>query len=148
MRALLQRAISASVEADDEVIGSIDRGVVILLGVGDEDGPADVSYLAEKLLHLRIFADDHGRLNHSLVDTRGACLLISQFTLFANTRGRRPDFLAAAPHAVAAPLVEEVGRRLSDGGARVVEGRFGAHMVVWLHNDGPITILLDSRERT
>lgn len=148
MRALLQRVISASVEADDEVIGSIDRGVVTLLGVGHEDGPADAAYVAEKVLHLRIFADDRGRLNHSLVETGGACLLISQFTLFANTRrGRRPDFLAAAPHAVAAPLVEEVGRRLRDGGVRVVEGRFGAHMVVRLANDGPVTILLDSRER-
>jgi D-tyrosyl-tRNA(Tyr) deacylase len=148
MRALLQRVIEASVEADDREIGRIDRGVVTLLGVAEGDGPADAEYLAERICHLRIFDDDQGRLNHSLLATSGACLLVSQFTLLANTsRGRRPDFLAAAQPAVAAPLVEDVAGRLRAAGVPVVEGRFGARMVVRLANDGPVTILLDSRGR-
>lgn len=148
MRALLQRVTGASVEADRQVIGSIDRGLVTLLGVAAGDDASDARYLADKILHLRIFADDQGKFQHSLHDTGGACLLISQFTLLANTRrGRRPDFLAAAAPDVAAPLVRDVAGRLRTGGVAVVEGRFGAHMVVRLANDGPVTILLDSRER-
>ena len=149
MRALLQRVIEASVEADDQVIGRIDRGVVTLLGVAAGDGPSDSGYVAEKILHLRIFEDDHGKLNHSLVETKGACLLVSQFTLLADTgRGRRPDFLRAATPAVAEPLVRDVAERLRQGGVTVAEGRFGARMVVRLVNEGPVTILLDSRERS
>ena len=148
MRALLQRVTGASVEADRQVIGSIDRGVVTLLGVAAGDGTDDSRYLAEKILNLRIFEDDLGKFNHSLLSTGGACLLVSQFTLLANTRrGRRPDFLAAAPPVVAEPLIRDVAARLRTGGVPVVEGRFGAHMVVRLANDGPVTILLDSRER-
>jgi D-tyrosyl-tRNA(Tyr) deacylase len=148
MRALLQRVTEASVEADRQVIGSIDRGVVTLLGVAAGDGPADVRYLADKILHLRIFEDDRGKLQHSLLETRGACLLVSQFTLLADTRrGRRPDFLAAARPEVAEPLVREVAAALRAGGVPVVEGRFGARMLVRLANDGPVTILLDSRAR-
>jgi D-tyrosyl-tRNA(Tyr) deacylase len=148
MRALLQRVIEASVEAGDRVIGSIDRGVVTLLGVASGDGTEDARYLTEKILHLRIFDDAQGRLQHSLVDTGGACLLVSQFTLLARTRrGRRPDFLAAAAPEAAAPLVTDVARRLRAEGVRVVEGHFGARMVVRLANDGPVTVLLDSRER-
>ena len=104
MRALLQRVSGASVEADDQVIGSIDRGLVTLVGVAKGDSPDDARYLADRILHLRIFEDTAGKLNHSLSSTRGACLVVSQFTLLANTRrGRRPDFLAAAAPAVAAP---------------------------------------------
>ncbi|HEV8674168.1 MAG TPA: D-aminoacyl-tRNA deacylase [Methylomirabilota bacterium] len=148
MRALLQRVIEASVEADDQVIGRIDRGVVTLVGVAQGDGPRDSRYLAEKILHLRIFDDHQGKLNHSLLTTSGACLLVSQFTLLANTaRGRRPDFLQAAAPDVAAPLVSDVASQLRAGGVPVVEGRFGARMVVRLANDGPVTILLDSREQ-
>jgi D-tyrosyl-tRNA(Tyr) deacylase len=149
MRALLQRVTGASVEADRRVIGSIDRGIVTLLGVASGDGPEDVSYLADKILHLRIFDDERGRFQHSLLDTGGSCLLVSQFTLLANTRrGRRPDFLGAAAPEVAAPLIEKVAERLRTGGVPVVEGRFGARMVVRLENDGPVTILLDSQQRT
>jgi D-tyrosyl-tRNA(Tyr) deacylase len=148
MRALLQRVIEASVEADDQVIGRIDRGLVTLLGVAAEDGPRDSRYLAEKILHLRIFDDEQGKLGRSLVATQGACLLVSQFTLLADTtRGRRPDFLRAAPPEAAAPLVRDVAERLREGGVAVVEGRFGARMVVRLANEGPMTIVLDSRER-
>ncbi len=146
MRALLQRVIEASVEADAQVIGRIDRGVVTLLGVARGDGPEDSRYLSEKILHLRIFDDERGKLNHSLLATGGACLLVSQFTLLADTgRGRRPDFLAAAPPGAAEPLVRDVGARLRAAGVPVVEGRFGARMVVRLANDGPLTIWLDSR---
>ena len=148
MRALLQRVTGASVEADRQVIGSIDRGLVTLLGVATGDGPEDVRYLADKILHLRIFEDEHGKFQHSLLDSRGGCLLVSQFTLLANTRrGRRPDFLGAAAPEVAARLVKDVAEHLRGGGVPVVEGRFGAHMVVRLANDGPVTIFLDSRER-
>ena len=148
MRALLQRVTGASVEADRQVIGSIDRGLVTLLGVAAGDGSDDARYLAEKILHLRIFEDEHGKFHHSLLDTGGGCLLVSQFTLLANTRrGRRPDFLAAAAPEVAAPLVSDVAARLRQGGVPVVEGRFGARMVVRLANDGPVTIFLDSHER-
>ena len=148
MRALLQRVSGASVEADEQVIGSIDRGLVTLLGVAMGDGPDDARYLAEKILNLRIFEDAAGKLNHSLLSARGACLLVSQFTLCANTRrGRRPDFLGAAPPERAGPLVLDVAARLRAGGVPVVEGRFGARMVVRLANDGPVTIWLDTRER-
>lgn len=148
MRALLQRVIEASVEADAQTIGRIDRGVVTLVGVAHGDGPADSRYVSEKILHLRIFDDDQGKLNHSLLTTGGGCLLVSQFTLLADTtRGRRPDFLAAAKPEAAEPLVREVVGRLRDAGVPVVEGRFGARMVVRLANDGPVTIWLDSRER-
>jgi D-tyrosyl-tRNA(Tyr) deacylase len=148
MRALLQRVTGASVEADGQVIGSIDRGVVTLLGVAVGDGPADARYLAGKIVHLRIFEDERGRLQHSLRETGGACLLVSQFTLLADTRrGRRPDFLGAAAPGTAAPLVRDVAEQLRADGVPVVEGRFGARMVVRLANDGPVTILLDSRER-
>jgi D-tyrosyl-tRNA(Tyr) deacylase len=148
MRALLQRVTGASVEADRQVIASIDRGLVTLLGVAAGDGPDDASYLANKILHLRIFEDEQGKFHHSLLDTGGGCLLVSQFTLLADTRrGRRPDFLRAAVPEVAAPLVQDVARQLRAGGVPVAEGRFGARMVVRLANDGPVTILLDSRER-
>jgi D-tyrosyl-tRNA(Tyr) deacylase len=148
MRALLQRVIEASVEADAQVVGRIDRGVVTLLGVASSDGPQDSQYLSEKILHLRIFDDEQGKLNHSLLATGGACLLVSQFTLLADTRrGRRPDFLAAARPEVAEPLVRDVAGRLRSAGVPVVEGCFGAKMVVRLANDGPVTIWLDSRER-
>ena len=110
--------------------------------------PTTSSYLADKILHLRIFEDEQGKFHHSLLDTGGGCLLVSQFTLLASTRrGRRPDFLGAAAPEVAAPLVQDVARQLRAGGVSVAEGRFGARMLVRLANDGPVTILLDSRER-
>jgi D-tyrosyl-tRNA(Tyr) deacylase len=148
MRALLQRVIEASVEADDQVIGRIDRGLVTLLGVAAGDGPQDSRYLADKILHLRIFDDGRGKMGDSLLTSGGACLLVSEFTLLADTRrGRRPDFLGAAPPALAAPLVRDVAERVRAGGVPVVEGRFGARMLVRLANAGPVSILLDSRER-
>ena len=148
MRALLQRVTGASVEADDGLIGSIDRGLVTLLGVAVGDGHADSRYLAEKILHLRVFDDHRGKLNDSLQTIGGECLVVSQFTLLADTRrGRRPDFLGAAPAAEAIPLIDDVVARLRAGGIHVVEGLFGARMTVRLVNEGPVTVLLDSRER-
>ena len=149
MRALLQRVSGASVEADRQVIGEIDRGVVTLLGVSVGDGRDDSPCVADKILHIRIFEDHLGKLNHSLLGTGGACPLVSPFTLLANTRhGHRRNFLAAALPAVATRLVPAVAARLRASGVPVVEGRFGARMVLRLANEGPVTIWLDSRERT
>lgn len=146
MRAVLQRVLEASVEVDGEVIGRIARGLVTLVGVEVGDGPGDSQALADRIAHLRIFDDARGRLNESLLSTGGACLLVSQFTLLADTRrGRRPDFLAAAPPDAAQPLLADLASRLRAHGVPLVEGRFGARMVVRLANDGPVTILLDSR---
>lgn len=147
MRALLQRVREASVEIDERLLGRIDRGLVILLGVAAGDGPGDGRCLADKILHLRIFDDQHGKLNRSLLETGGGILLISQFTLLADCRrGRRPDFLGAARPEEARPLYQQVAERLRAGGATVLEGLFGERMLVRIANDGPVTILLDSRE--
>lgn len=148
MRALLQRVREASVETDERLLGRIGRGLTILLGVAAGDGPDDGRYLADKILHLRIFDDEHGKLNRSVLETGGGILLISQFTLLADCRrGRRPDFLRAARPEVARPLYQQVAERLRAGGATVLEGLFGERMLVRIANDGPVTILLDSRER-
>lgn len=144
MRALLQRVTSASVTVEGEVVGEIERGLLVLLGIGAEDGPADVAAMAGKIANLRIFPDDQGRFNRSLLDTGGAALVVSQFTLYADTRkGRRPSFVHAAPPELAAPLVEQLADALRSLGATVALGRFGAKMQVALVNDGPVTIWLD-----
>jgi len=159
MRALIQRVRRAEVRVlapspqpilDDPGVraGQIGGGLVVLLGVGTEDTVEDARHLAERLGHLRIFNDAAGRLNRSLLDVGGEVLSISQFTLFADTSGgRRPSFVRAAPPEVAEPLYLEFNRALEAIGVRVVPGRFRTHMVVEIHNDGPVTILLDSRER-
>jgi len=148
VRALLQRVKEAAVETDDRVLGRIDRGLVILLGVAAGDRLEDGEYLAQKILHLRIFDDEHGRLNRSVLETGGGVLLVSQFTLLADCRrGRRPDFLEAARPEEARPLYHQVAGWLREGGASVQEGLFGERMLVRIANDGPVTILLDSRER-
>lgn len=138
----------ASVETERGPLARIDRGLVILLGVAAGDSPDDGRYLADKILHLRIFDDEHGKLNRSVLETGGGLLLVSQFTLLADCRrGRRPDFLRAAPPEAARPLYVEVAGRLRDGGATVLEGLFGERTLVRIANDGPVTILLDSRDR-
>lgn len=144
MRALLQRVTSVSVTVEGEVVGEIERGLLVLVGIGAEDGPADVAAMAGKIANLRIFPDDQGRFNRSLLDTGGAALVVSQFTLYADTRkGRRPSFVHAAPPELAAPLVEQLADALRSLGATVALGRFGAKMQVALVNDGPVTIWLD-----
>ena len=144
MRALLQRVSSAQVSVNAEVIARIERGLVILLGVSPNDGEDQCAYLAEKIAHLRIFEDDAGKMNKSLLDIGGQALLVSQFTLYADTRkGRRPSFVQAAPPEIAAPIVERFAERLAALGVPTQTGRFGAHMLVEIHNDGPVTIALE-----
>jgi MAF protein/D-tyrosyl-tRNA(Tyr) deacylase len=148
MRALLQRVTRASVTVDGEIVGRIDGGLLALAGVRTGDAVDDAAWLAEKIAGLRIFPDDAGKMNRSVVDAGGSVLLVSQFTLHADTRkGRRPSFADAAPPAEAVPLLEALKERLEDFGVRVPTGRFGAHMEVELLNDGPVTILLDSGDQ-
>lgn len=145
MRALIQRVGEASVTVDGTVIGQIAHGLLVLLGVGPEDGPAEATMLADKTAHLRIFPDDEGRFNRSLVDVAGSALVVSQFTLYADMRrGRRPSFVGAAPPEQAAPLVDAFVAAMRSHGLHVETGAFGAHMQVSLVNDGPVTIMLDT----
>ena len=145
MRAVLQRVTSASVAVDGEGVGAIGPGLLVLLGVGRGDGEAEADLLARKTAGLRIFADPESKFNLSLLDTGGAALVVSQFTLYADTRrGRRPGFTEAAPPEAAAPLVERFAAALDGMGVPVAIGRFGAHMHVQLLNDGPVTVILDT----
>lgn len=147
MRAVVQRSTRARVVVTGEIVGQLDPapGLVILLGVGPEDGEAQARLMADKIAGLRIFADEQGKINRSLRDISGGALVISQFTLFADVRrGRRPGFTGAASPDVAAPLVERVMAELRTVGVPVQGGRFGADMQVELVNDGPMTIVLDT----
>jgi D-tyrosyl-tRNA(Tyr) deacylase len=148
VRALLQRTTGARVRVDGEVIGEIGQGLVVLLGVGPEDVEATADALARRVTELRIFEDDDGRTNRSLVDVGGQVLAISQFTLYADTRrGRRPGFTGAAEPAVAERLYQRFVTALRSLAIDVATGRFGAVMAVELVNDGPFTIWLDTAER-
>ena len=145
MRAVVQRVRHASVRVDEEIVGAIGQGLLVLLGVDVNDGNGDADYLADKIIGLRIFNDDDGKFNRSLEDVGGAVLLVSQFTLHGDCRkGRRPSFIAAARPEQAIPLYERVGSLLRKKGVDVANGIFGAHMEVELLNDGPVTLLLDS----
>ena len=147
MRAVVQRVSRAKVSTGDDVAGQIGSGLLLLLGVASDDGPADVEYIASKTRDLRIFPDADGRMNRSVVDTGGAVLVVSQFTLHGDCRkGRRPSFDTAAPGPLARALYEDVIRRLRDDGITVATGVFQADMDVELVNDGPVTVLLDSRK--
>jgi D-aminoacyl-tRNA deacylase len=146
MRAVVQRVRSASVFVAGEHVGSIDHGLLVFLAVTHDDGSDDVRYVATKIRDLRIFPDDAGRMNRSVVETQGAVLVVSQFTLYADCRkGRRPSFDHAAAPAVAEALYRDVVRALAESGLRVETGVFQADMDVALVNDGPVTMLLDSR---
>jgi D-tyrosyl-tRNA(Tyr) deacylase len=148
LRALLQRTNGASVAVGGEVVGSIRSGLVVFVGVGPTDDEATADALARRITELRIFRDGEGRTNRSLADVDGAVLLVSQFTLFADTRrGRRPGFTGAAPPDQAERLYERMAAALKDLGAEVATGRFGAEMAVQLTNDGPFTIWLDTDDR-
>jgi D-aminoacyl-tRNA deacylase len=147
MRAVVQRVTSARVTVSERVTGEIAAGLLVLLGVEQGDGPADVQYIAAKIRDLRIFPDEVGKMNRSLLDQHGAVLVVSQFTLSGDARnGRRPSFASAAPPEIARALYEEVVRELQGSGLRVEIGEFQAMMQVALVNDGPVTILLDSRK--
>jgi D-tyrosyl-tRNA(Tyr) deacylase len=142
---VVQRVSHAGVVVEGRVTGEIAAGLVVLLGVGRDDTGESAAYLAEKIAHLRIFDDDQGKMNRSLLETRGAALVVSQFTLYGDVRkGRRPSFDQAAPPAEASRLYEEFVRSLRGLGVRVETGVFQARMDLELTNDGPVTILLDS----
>ena len=145
MRALVQRVSRASVTVDDKTIGQIDQGLLLLVGFGPGDGEQALRFCAEKCANLRIFADDEGRMNRSLLDIGGGVLCISQFTLYGDCRkGRRPGFTEAAPPECAEPLYERFVQFLEETGLQVACGVFGAHMVVDLDNDGPVTLMVQS----
>ena len=148
MKALLQRVTGASVSVAGEEVGRIGRGLVVFVGVASGDTERDAQYLAQKMASLRIFADEAGRFNLSALDIKGELLVVSQFTLLADTRkGRRPSFVEAAPPAQAEVLFEQFVEEARTTGLKVETGRFQQYMQVEIHNDGPVTILLDSREK-
>ena len=148
MRALIQRVAQASVTVGGQTISAIQQGMVILVGVGQDDTEADARYLAERTANLRIFPDASGKFNVSLLDSTGEALVVSQFTLYANTRkGRRPSFTHAAPPDVAEPLIETFADSLRDMGVPTSAGIFREHMLVEILNDGPVTMLIDSDQR-
>jgi len=145
VRAVVQRVSEAAVRAGSEVVGQIGKGLLVLVAAHQRDTVADAAWMAEKLAGLRIFEDGSGKMNLGLRDVGGEALVISQFTLYGDARkGRRPNFMAAAPPEAAAPLVEQVAAGLRALGVRTATGRFGAHMAVSLVNEGPVTIVLDS----
>jgi D-aminoacyl-tRNA deacylase len=146
MKAVIQRVTRASVEVDGVVIGRIEAGLLVLLGVAKEDSEADAQYMMDKLIGLRIFSDTAGKMNRSIVDIGGKLLIVSQFTLLGDTaKGRRPGFDRAATPERARTLYELIIGMARDRGILVETGRFGAHMRVALENDGPVTFLIDSR---
>lgn len=149
MRAVVQRVTRAQVTVDGAVVGSIGPGLCVLVGAGAGDADPDVTYLADKLANLRIFPDDAGKMNRSVLDTAGGVLVISQFTLYGDARkGRRPAFIDALEPVAAEKLIEDLVAKLRAAGvARVGTGVFRADMAVELVNDGPVTILLDSRKQ-
>jgi D-tyrosyl-tRNA(Tyr) deacylase len=144
MRTLVQRVSKASVTVEDKVISQIGKGLVVLLGIGHDDGEAQTAFLAEKIANLRIFEDEQGKTNLSILDVRGEAIVVSQFTLYADTRkGRRPSFIDAALPEVAEPLVDRFVELLRGHGVPTQTGKFGADMLVEIHNDGPVTIWLE-----
>jgi D-tyrosyl-tRNA(Tyr) deacylase len=145
MRAVIQRVSSAAVEIDGQVAGQIGRGLLVYLGVGKGDGDGDAAFMAEKLVNMRIFADDEGKMNRSVLDIAGQILLVSNFTLQGDCRkGRRPGFDGAAEPAIAERLYEKVALLIAEKGLKVAKGVFGANMQVTSVNDGPVTFVLDS----
>ena len=147
MRAVMQRVKEASVAVEGEEVGRIGHGILVLLGVGHDDGPEDAKYMAEKVVNLRIFADEQEKMNRSLLDVDGGLLVVSQFTLWGDCRkGRRPSFVAAAEPAKAEALYEAFMDHAESLGVTVASGRFQEMMEVSLVNDGPVTLLLDSKK--
>lgn len=148
MRVVMQRVSQASVSIEGKVNGEISRGLVLLVGIGQHDDESDIEWLKQKVVNMRIFADDEGKMNRSIQDIDGSLLVISQFTLHASTKkGNRPSFIEAARPEHAIPLYESFIRQLKKEGLVVETGVFGANMQVSLVNDGPVTILLDSKDK-
>ncbi len=149
MKALIQRVSRALVTVAGEKVGEAGRGLVVLIGVAGTDTEQDAQYVMQKVINLRIFDDGSGKFNLSTVDVSGDLLLISQFTLFADTRrGRRPGFTEAAPPDIASKLFDYCVDLARESGLKVATGRFQQHMLVEIHNDGPVTVMIDSRDRT
>ncbi len=147
MKILLQRVIKASVSVHGEIVGNIGPGLAVLLGVATGDTEKDADYLVDKIINLRIFSDNDGKFNLSLADIHGELLLISQFTLLADLkRGRRPSFTGAAPPDQARRLFDYFVDKVNQRGLHIATGKFQEHMLVEIHNDGPVTIMLDSRD--
>ncbi|MCM3785580.1 D-aminoacyl-tRNA deacylase [Neobacillus mesonae] len=146
MRVVLQRVSEAKVTVNHEVIGQIEKGFLLLVGITHEDSEKDADYLAEKIAGLRIFEDEAGKMNESIMDVSGAILSVSQFTLYGDSRkGKRPNFMAAARPDAAEPLYEYFNKQLRNKGLVVETGKFGAMMDVALTNDGPVTLILESK---
>jgi D-tyrosyl-tRNA(Tyr) deacylase len=144
MRALVQRVINGRVSVSGQTVAEIGPGLVILLGVGPQDGDEQIRYLVDKIANLRIFEDQDGKINRSILDIGGEVLVVSQFTLYADTRkGRRPSFTNAAPPEIARPIVEQFAELMESRGVPTRKGEFGAHMLVEIANDGPVTIWLE-----
>lgn len=147
MRGVVQRVKHANVKVDNKIISEIEQGIMLLLGVEDNDEEKDLEYMVDKVVNLRIFSDDEGKMNKSLLDINGSILVVSQFTLLGDARkGRRPSFIDAARPEKAIPHYEEFIKRLKDKGIKTEIGEFGADMEVFICNDGPVTILLDSKK--
>tara|TARA_Y100001936_G_C15834619_1_gene538629 strand:+ start:85 stop:531 length:447 start_codon:yes stop_codon:yes gene_type:complete len=148
LKALLQRVSSASVTVEGQVLGSISNGLVILLGIQTGDSYSDIEYVTNKSLNLRIFDDDSGKFNYSLLDIKAEVLLISQFTLCSDTKkGRRPSFIGAAPPSEALELFNKSLKEFKKFGVNVQTGKFQSHMALEINNDGPVTIMLDSKDK-
>jgi len=148
MKALLQRVSAAQVTVEGKVVGKIGHGLVVFVGVANDDTAEDINYLVRKIVELRIFDDAEGKFNLSALDMSGEFLLVSQFTLLSNTRkGRRPGFTDAAPPEIAENLFNQFIEQVKTNGLKVETGRFQTHMHVEINNDGPVTIMIDSRER-
>jgi D-aminoacyl-tRNA deacylase len=149
MKAVVQRVDEASVTVDDEIVGKIGMGLLVLVGVGQDDDESDAKWLAQKVSHLRIFEDEQGKMNLSAKDKGGAILAVSQFTLFGDCqRGRRPSFASAARPEKAEPLFEKFVALVKAEGLPCETGRFQTHMDVRLHNDGPVTLWIDSKQKS
>ncbi|RPI88226.1 MAG: D-tyrosyl-tRNA(Tyr) deacylase [Chloroflexi bacterium] len=148
MRAVVQRVRHGRVTVDGSIIAETGPGYVVLLGVGHGDGEEKARFLADKIANLRVFEDDQGKMNLSILDTGGSAIVVSQFTLYADTRkGRRPSFIDAALPEIASPLVDRFARLLQEKGVPTQKGEFGANMLVEIENDGPVTIIFDTNER-
>jgi D-tyrosyl-tRNA(Tyr) deacylase len=149
MKVVIQRSIDASVTIDNTKVASIEKGLVILLGIGKEDNEEDIQYLIKKIIGLRIFSDENGKMNLNVQDSGGGVIIVSQFTLYADTRrGNRPSFMDSAPPDMAIPLYQSFIQHFKDNFDGTVQtGEFGADMKVALDNDGPVTIIIDSKQR-
>jgi D-aminoacyl-tRNA deacylase len=148
MKAVIQRVTKASVSVDNTIVGKIGPGIVALIGIAADDTEKDINYLVEKIAQMRIFSDEEGKFNLSAVDVEGEMLLVSQFTLLADTKkGRRPSFINAAPPQKAETLFTLFVERMRQTGLKVETGCFQTHMMVEIHNDGPVTITLDSKDK-